>query len=261
MERESGIQSIDRESRALSAENIVELNKRFRAARPEVVLRWAIDTFAPKLALASSFGAEDMVLIDMLSKLDPPTTIFTLDTGRLHEETYDVMERTRERYKVAIESYFPGRDAVEALERERGFYSFRQSIEERKFCCRVRKVEPLGRALLSVDAWITGLRREQAATRTGIDAVEIDASHGSIVKINPLVDWTEPQVWAYIHEHHVPYNALHDQGFPSIGCAPCTRAIKPGEDVRAGRWWWENPETKECGLHLDSKQGDHGTGH
>ncbi len=249
MERGSGIQS---------AENIVELNERFRAAGPEVVLRWAIDTFAPKLALASSFGAEDMVLIDMLSKLDPPTTIFTLDTGRLHEETYDVMERTRERYKVAIESYFPERDAVEALERERGFYSFRQSIEERKFCCRVRKVEPLGRALLNVDAWITGLRREQAATRTGIDAVEIDASHGSIVKINPLVDWTESQVWAYIREHDVPCNALHDQGFPSIGCAPCTRAIKPGEDVRAGRWWWENPETKECGLHLESGHGDHG---
>jgi len=249
MERGSGIQS---------AENIVELNERFRAAGPEVVLRWAIDTFAPKLALASSFGAEDMVLIDMLSKLDPPTTIFTLDTGRLHEETYDVMERTRERYKVAIESYFPERDAVEALERERGFYSFRQSIEERKFCCRVRKVEPLGRALLNVDAWITGLRREQAATRTGIDAVEIDASHGSIVKINPLVDWTESQVWAYIREHDVPCNALHDQGFPSIGCAPCTRAIKPGEDVRAGRWWWENPETKEWGLHLESGHGDHG---
>ncbi|WP_337286535.1 phosphoadenylyl-sulfate reductase [Candidatus Methylomirabilis sp.] len=261
MERQSGIQSIDGGSRVLSAESIVELNERFRTAGPEVVLRWAIDTFAPKLALASSFGAEDMVLIDMLSKLEPATTIFTLDTGRLHEETYDVMERAREQYKVTIESYFPGRDAVEALERERGFYSFRQSIEERKFCCRVRKVEPLGRALKSVDAWITGLRREQAATRTGIDAVEIDASHGSIVKINPLVEWTEPQVWAYIREHHVPYNALHDQGFPSIGCAPCTRAITPGEDVRAGRWWWENPETKECGLHLDGKQGAHGTGH
>ena len=260
MERQSGIGSVERTALAFSVESVAELNERFRAARPEVVLRWAIDTFAPKLALASSFGAEDMVLIDMLSKLDPPTTIFTLDTGRLHEETYDVMERTRERYKVAIESYFPGRDAVEALERERGFYSFRRSVEERKFCCYVRKVEPLGRALKRVDAWITGLRREQAATRTGIDAVEIDASHGSIVKINPLVDWTEPQVWAYIREHHVPYNALHDQGFPSIGCAPCTRAIKPGEDVRAGRWWWESPETKECGLHLDRGQGDHGAG-
>src|SRR5574337_683244 len=143
MERQSGIQSIDRGSRVLSAERIAELNERFQAAKPEVVLQWAIDTFAPKVALASSFGAEDMVLIDMLSKLQPPITIFTLDTGRLHEETYDVMERTRERYKVAIESYFPGRDAVEALERERGFYSFRQSVEERKFCCRVRKVQPL----------------------------------------------------------------------------------------------------------------------
>lgn len=251
MEQVSGMQSLNEGGRACSAEGIVELNERFQAAGPEVVLRWAIDTFAPRLALASSFGLEDMVLIDMLSKLESTITIFTLDTGRLQEETYDVMERTRERYKVAIESYFPGRDEVEALERERGFYSFRRSVEERKFCCRVRKVEPLGRALKGVDAWVTGLRREQAATRTGIDAVEIDASHGSIVKINPLTDWTESQVLAYIREHHVPYNALHDQGFPSIGCAPCTRAIKPGEDVRAGRWWWESPTTKECGLHLD----------
>lgn len=258
MGAESGVQSVNQGSGTLSVEGVAELNQRFRGATPEAVVRWAIDTFAPKLALASSFGAEDMVLIDMLSKLDPTITIFTLDTGRLHEETYEVMERTRERYKVTIESYFPGRDAVEALERERGFYSFRQSVEERKFCCRVRKVEPLGRALKSVDAWITGLRREQAATRTGIDAVEIDASHGSIVKINPLVEWTESQVWAYVREHNVPYNALHDQGFPSIGCSPCTRAIKPGEDVRAGRWWWESPVTKECGLHLDSRHGDHG---
>ena len=258
MGAESGVQSANQGRVTLSAEDVAGLNQRFRGAKPEAVLRWAIDTFGSRLALASSFGAEDMVLIDMLSRLEPPVTIFTLDTGRLHEETYDVMERTRERYKVAIESYFPGRDAVEALERERGFYSFRQSVEERKFCCFVRKVEPLGLALKTVDAWMTGLRREQAATRTGIDAVEIDASHGSILKINPLTDWTEPQVWAYIREHDVPYNALHDQGFPSIGCSPCTRAIKPGEDVRAGRWWWESPVTKECGLHLDSRQGDHG---
>lgn len=259
MERRSGIQGIDRGSRALSAESVAKLNERFRTAKPEAVLQWAIETFAPKLAFASSFGAEDMVLIDMLSKLDPPTTIFTLDTGRLPEETYDVMERTRERYNVAIESYFPEQEAVEKLEQERGFYSFRRSVEERKFCCHVRKVEPLGRALKSVDAWITGLRREQALTRTGIDVVEIDASHGSIVKINPLADWTEQEVWAYIREHHVPYNALHDRNYPSIGCAPCTRAIKPGEDVRAGRWWWESPATKECGLHLESGHGDHGT--
>lgn len=255
---QSGIQGTHQDGRKLSAADVAELNQRFRGATPQTILRWAIETFGSKLAFANSFGAEDMVVTDMLSKLEPPITIFTLDTGRLHEETYDVMERTRERYKVAINSYFPGRDAVEALERERGFYSFRQSVEERKFCCRVRKVEPLGRALQGVDAWITGLRREQAATRTGIDIVEIDASHGSIAKINPLVEWTESQVWAYIREHDVPYNALHDQGFPSIGCSPCTRAIKPGEDVRAGRWWWENPETKECGLHLDSRKGDHG---
>lgn len=255
MGEQSGVQSVSQGSVRLSAEDVAGLNQRLRGAKPEEVLQWAIDTFGSKVAFASSFGAEDMVVIDMLSRLQPPITIFTLDTGRLHEETYDVMERTRERYKVAIQSYFPVRDAVEALERERGFYSFRQSIEERKFCCYVRKVEPLGRALKDVNAWITGLRREQAATRTGIDMVEIDASHDSIAKINPLTDWTESQVWAYLREHDVPYNALHDQGFPSIGCSPCTRAIKPGEDVRAGRWWWENPETKECGLHLDSKHG------
>lgn len=258
MESQSGIQNVATGGRALSAERVAELNERFRAATAETVLRWAIDTFSPRLKFASSFGAEDMVMIDMLSKLAPATTIFTLDTGRLPEETYDVMERTRERYNVAIESYVPERDAVERLERERGFYSFRRSVEDRKFCCHVRKVEPLGRALQDVDAWITGLRREQAATRTGIQAVELDASHGSIVKINPLVEWTEQQVWAYIREHHVPYNALHDRGYPSIGCAPCTRAIQPGEDVRAGRWWWESPATKECGLHVESGHGGHG---
>ena len=256
MDSHPGIQTADRRSAVLSAESVTDLNKRFRAARPEQLLEWTIHTFSPRLGLASSFGAEDVVLIDMLSKLEPPTRIFTLDTGRLPEETYDVMERIRERYKVAIESYFPVREAVEELERERGFYSFRRSVEERKFCCNIRKVEPLGRALAGLDAWITGLRREQALTRTGVEPVEIDEAHGSIVKLNPLAGWTEQDVWAYIHERHVPYNALHDRGYPSIGCAPCTRAVKPGEDIRAGRWWWENPTTKECGLHLGSENGD-----
>lgn len=243
---------------ALSAETLAELNRRFQPASPEEVLRWAIDSFSPRLVFASSFGVEDVALIDMLSRLDPLTRIVTLDTGRLPDETYDVMERICKRYGVTIESYFPERDAVEQLERERGFYSFRRSIEERKFCCNVRKVVPLGRALAGSDAWITGLRRDQAATRTGVDVVEIDAAHGSMVKLNPLAYWTEQQVWAYVREHKVPYNALHDRGYPSIGCAPCTRAIQPGEDVRAGRWWWENPTTKECGLHVGPGDGNSG---
>ncbi|MGH7411157.1 MAG: phosphoadenylyl-sulfate reductase [Candidatus Methylomirabilis sp.] len=242
-----------------SAESVTELNERFQTTPPQEILRWAIQAFSPRLAFASSFGVEDVALIDMLSKLQPPTKIITLDTGRLPEETYDVMERVLERYHVAIDSYFPNREAVEQLERERGFYSFRKSIEERKFCCHVRKVEPLGRALTGLDAWITGLRREQAATRTSVEVVEIDAAHGSILKLNPLAYWTEQQVWAYVKEQNVPYNALHDRGYPSIGCAPCTRAIQPGEDIRAGRWWWENPTTKECGLHVGPPHGSSGS--
>jgi phosphoadenosine phosphosulfate reductase len=244
------VASPDGRGHVLSAGELADLNGRFQAATPGEILRWAVRTYSPRLVFASSFGVEDVAVIDMLSRLEPPTRIITLDTGRLPEETYEVMERVRERYKVAIESYFPDREAVERLERERGFYSFRRSVDERKYCCRIRKIEPLGRALVGADAWITGLRREQAATRTGVEVVEIDAANGSIAKINPLAFWTEPQVWTYVKEHDVPYNALHDRGYPSIGCAPCTRAIQPGEDVRAGRWWWENPTTKECGLHV-----------
>ena len=195
-----------------------------------------------------------MVILDMAWKINPAIRVFTLDTGRLHEETYLVMERIRERYGIAVESYFPNREAVEALEREKGFYSFRRSVEERKYCCGIRKVEPLGRALSDLDAWVTGLRREQAVTRTSVPKLEIDKSHDGIVKLNPLADWSGKQVWEYIRTHDVPYNALHDFGFPSIGCAPCTRAVKPGEDIRAGRWWWEIPESKECGLHVESVQ-------
>ena len=217
----------------------------------EAVLRWALENFQA-MGLASSFGAEDVVVIDLLSKSDPGrrVKIFTLDTGRLHEETYEVMDRIREKYGVAIQAVFPQREAVEKLEREKGFYSFRESVENRKECCGIRKVEPLRRALQGLDAWITGLRREQAVTRTELKKVEADAAHGGIAKVNPIADWTTQQVWDYIRKQQVPYNRLHDQGFPSIGCAPCTRAIRPGEDIRAGRWWWERPEHKECGLHV-----------
>ncbi len=214
------------------------------------MLAWALAEFHPRIALAASFGAEDVVLIDMLIRLNPGARVFTLDTGRLPGETYDLIAAIRARYDLTVEIYFPSAPAVEAMVREHGINLFYESIENRKRCCGVRKVEPLGRALDGLDAWITGLRREQAVTRTQVRKVEVDADHGGTVKVNPLADWTWDQVRSYIREHEVPYNALHDQGFPSIGCAPCTRSVKPGEDPRAGRWWWESPETKECGLHV-----------
>lgn len=221
----------------------------------EEVLAWAIRAFRPRIALASSFGVEDAALIDIWWRIDPAVRVFTLDTGRLPEETYEVMDRIRERYGIAIATYCPEAAAVEALTRERGFYSFRRSVAERKTCCGIRKVEPLGRALAGLDAWVTGLRREQAETRTAVRQVERDPAHGGMIKINPLVEWTTDEVWQYVRAHDVPYNRLHDRGYPSIGCAPCTRAIRPGEDLRAGRWWWERPESKECGLHIAPREG------
>lgn len=215
---------------------------------PEQVLTWASTAFGADVALVSSFAAEGMVLIDMVHRLGLSIGVITLDTGRLHEETYELMERVRRRYGVTIRSYFPDRSAVERLERESGFYSFRSSLEARQACCGIRKVAPLKRALAELSAWVTGLRREQAVTRTRTAVVEWDAGNG-LVKVNPLVAWAEPDVWDYIRAYDVPYNVLHDRGFPSIGCAPCTRAVAPGEDQRAGRWWWEQPEHKECGLH------------
>ncbi len=231
-----------------------ELAIQFDGEGPEAVIQWALERFHPRIALASSLQAEEMVILDMAWRINPAVRVFTLDTGRLHEETYMVMERIRERYGITVESYFPNREAVETLEREKGFYSFRRSVEERKFCCGIRKVEPLGRALKELDAWMTGLRREQAVTRVATPKVELDEAHGGIVKVNPLADWSLQQVWDYIRVHNVPYNALHDLGYPSIGCAPCTRAVKPGEEIRAGRWWWERPEYKECGLHVSPAQ-------
>ena len=213
------------------------------------VVRLAHDRFGRRVALSSSFGAEDMVLIDMLMRVDPQARIVTLDTGRLPQETYNVMDATRERYGTDIEVFFPQADAVQAMVAEHGVNLFYHSVDFRKLCCGIRKTEPLKRALAGLDAWITGLRREQSVTRTAVHKIEWDESN-QLVKVNPLADWTQDDVWTYIREHNVPYNALHDRGYPSIGCAPCTRAIQPGEDQRAGRWWWEHPDTKECGLHV-----------
>ena len=223
--------------------------KLLTAAEPEQVLRSAIETYGDRVSLACSFGAEDMVLMDMLCRITDSPRIFFLDTGRLHQETYDLMAVAMQRYGISFEAYFPETDALEALIRAKGPNSFYDSVEDRKECCRIRKVEPLARALTGLDAWITGLRRSQSVTRLDMQTVETDEAHGGILKINPLADWSEEDVWDYIRTNAVPYNALHDKGFPSIGCAPCTRAIEVGEDLRAGRWWWELPEHKECGLH------------
>jgi phosphoadenosine phosphosulfate reductase len=228
---------------------IQKLNAEYELKSAEDLLRWAAKSFPSGLVLASSFGAEDVVLIDLLSKIDPAVRIVTLDTGRLPEETYQVMDAVRRRYGVKIEVFFPDAARVESLVRAKGLYSFRESIENRKECCRIRKVEPLKRALAGAQAWITGLRRDQTAARQRLDKLEIDGTHGGIVKLSPLADWTEEKTWGYIKKNQVPYNRLHDLGFRSIGCEPCTRAVKPGEDVRSGRWWWENPGHKECGIH------------
>ncbi len=176
--------------------------------------------------------------------------IFVLDTGRLPQETYDLLQQVRRHYNLDVEVYFPQAAAVEALVRRDGPNGFYEGLDQRRACCAVRKVEPLHRALDGADAWITGLRREQAPTRRELQPFELDAEHGGILKINPLLDWTFDQTRAYLRHHGVPVNALHDQGYPSLGCAPCTRPVQPGEDLRAGRWWWEAPEHKECGLHL-----------
>ncbi len=225
--------------------NFIDLETR----TAQEILAIAGEEFGPQLGLASSFGLEDMVLIDMASRIDAPITVFTLDTGRLHEETYETMEKVRTRYGMEIKTFFPERGAVEKLVRDKGFYSFRESVENRKECCRIRKVEPLERALKEFKAWVTGMRREQNVTRTEIKKAHQDESHPGLIKLNPIADWTEAQVLQYIEEHKVPTNPLHKRDFPSIGCSPCTRPVLSGEDIRAGRWWWENPEHKECGLH------------
>ncbi|MFW5815070.1 MAG: phosphoadenylyl-sulfate reductase [Spirochaetota bacterium] len=227
------------------------------------LLLWAATTFGapggepaaePCVTLASSLGAEDQVLTHMIASARLPVPVFTLDTGRMFAESYDLMERTRQELGVVIRPYFPDAEAVERMVVDEGPNLFYRSVELRKRCCHVRKVEPLRRALAGRRAWITGLRRAQSVTRAELRTVEWD-DQNSLYKINPLVDWSEEDVWAYIRAHDVPYNALHDRGFPSIGCAPCTRAVAPGDDPRSGRWWWEQPEHRECGLHV-ADEGD-----
>lgn len=230
-----------------------DLAEKFRGKPPEDVLSWALAEYHPNIALASSFSREDIALIAMMTDILPNARVFALDTGRLNEETYEAAEAVRGKLGVRIEWHFPDRAAVEKLERTKGLYSFRGSLENRHECCRIRKVEPLSRALSGLKAWVTGQRKDQGITRAALPVFETDEAHGGILKVNPLADWTDEQVRSFVRDRKLPYNRLHDMGYPSIGCAPCTRAVLPGEDLRAGRWWWERPEHKECGLHSSSR--------
>lgn len=228
-------------------EDLKNINKELENKTTIDIIAYFLDNFK-NVALSSSLAAEDQVLTDILLKKDKNASIFTLDTGRLHPETYDVMDATNLKYGIKIDVFFPDNENVQKLYKTQGVNGYYESIENRKNCCNIRKIEPLKRALKDVEVWVTGLRASQSVTRTDMPLVEWDENF-NVIKVNPLINWSQEDVWDYIKTNKVPYNKLHDQGFPSIGCAPCTRAIKDGEDIRAGRWWWENPEHKECGLH------------
>jgi len=219
---------------------------------PQDALKWALDNLHPRVAEASSFGAEDSVIIDMMAKINPKARFFTLDTGRLNPETYSIMDELSKKYNITFEVMFPDAKEVEEMVTVKGINLFYDSVENRHLCCGIRKVHPLRKMLANLDCWITGIRRDQTSIRKNSSMLEIDEKYNGIVKINPLIDWTWNQVLDYIKKNNVPYHKLLDKGYPSIGCEPCTRAIKPGEDLRAGRWWWESNEHKECGLHMDT---------
>lgn len=226
-----------------------ELNSSITTA--EDALRWASENLHPRVAKASSFGAEDAVLIDIMLKINPEFRFFTLDTGRLPRETYDTIDRIRKKYGVAVEVMFPDAAEVEEMVNAKGVNLFYESVENRKLCCKVRKVHPINRMLATLDGWITGLRHEQTKLRHAATMFQLDAAHGGIIKINPIINWTWGDVQDYIKSHDVVYNELLDRGYLSIGCEPCTRPVKPGQSIRDGRWWWESGSDLECGIHVD----------
>ncbi len=244
------------------AARAAEFASRLASASPYEILRVALQELGDGLRIACSLGVEDMVVLHEAARagrdLGVAPRVFLLDTGRLHQETYDLLDRARARYGVAIELYFPDTVRVEELVRRQGPNGFYASVDARKACCDARKLRPLARALDGARAWVTGLRREQSPTRGDVAVVEADPQAPARLKLSPLAAWTEAEVWAFVKAHDVPTHPLHAQGFPSIGCAPCTRAIAHGEDVRAGRWWWESPEHKECGLHARPARGEGG---
>ncbi|MBR1488202.1 MAG: phosphoadenylyl-sulfate reductase [Bacteroidales bacterium] len=234
---------------ALAAAKNAELLALGREEGTQAAIRWALGTFGRRAALSSSLSLEDQTVTQLMVAADKEDTrVFTLDTGRQFPETYELIDRTEMAYGIRIEVFFPDFQKVQEMVREHGINLFYDSIELRHLCCGIRKIEPLKRALDGVEVWITGLRRSQSVTRAHMQMVEYDADD-DVLKLNPLLLWSEQDVKDYVRANAIPYNKLHDQGFPSIGCQPCTRAVRPGEDVRAGRWWWEDPDKRECGLH------------
>ncbi len=232
----------------MNQQDLAGLNAELEKLTPEEIIAHFVSEYAGEIALSNSLSLEDQVLTDMLCKVAPEVRIFTLDTGRLFPEAYDLIDRTRKKYNKEIEIFFPNFESVEKMVAENSANLFYESVESRKLCCTVRKIEPLRRAFKGLKVWICGLRQEQSITRFGLNPVEWDEGNG-LIKVSPLYNWSAKRVREYIESHEVPYNPLCDQGFLSIGCQPCTRAVAEGEEERAGRWWWELPETKECGLH------------
>lgn len=228
---------------------VKQLNAQFQDSSSQMVLEYLLKQTQKRVALSSSFGAEDQVLTDMMLHIDKDANIFTLDTGRLPVETYSVMDETNLKYATKVNVFFPKTEDVESLYQKQGINGFYESIENRKECCYIRKIAPLKRALADVDIWVTGLRSTQSVTRESMQMFEFDETN-NVLKVNPLLHWSQEEVWHFIEENNLPLNKLHKLGYPSIGCAPCSRAVKEGEDIRSGRWWWENPEHKECGLHI-----------
>ncbi|GIW47423.1 MAG: phosphoadenosine phosphosulfate reductase [Deltaproteobacteria bacterium] len=243
------------ERKTLDELEVNELAMEFEDKEAQDVIKWALDEFHPRIYIAWSGQAEDMVILDIAHKINPEVRAFALDTGRMHNETYELIEKVREKYGTKIEIFFPNQREVEEMVNEYGVNLMYRDVAYRHLCCEIRKVRPLIRALSKIDGWFTGMRREQWASRQNIRKIEIDHDHGQIVKVNPLADWSHEDVWNYIRENDVPYNELYDKGFTSIGCAPCTRPVKPGEDPRAGRWWWEVNAPKECGIHCSIETG------
>ena len=236
----------------VSSQEVQNWSEKFEGQSAEALLAWALDRFHPRIALSNSLQIEDMVVLDIAWRVQPRVRVFTLDTGRLHQETYDMMDLVRAHYGISLDVLFPDAAETEAMVRSKGLNLFYETVENRHACCGVRKVNPLRKYLGGLDAWVTGLRRDQWASRSDIKKVEVDAGNGGIVKLNPIADWTQEQLDEYTKVHNVPKHALYSKGFTSIGCLPCTRLTQPGENPRAGRWWWEQDLQKECGLHVAS---------
>jgi thioredoxin-dependent adenylylsulfate APS reductase len=239
-----------------SPERVAALNRDFQNKTPTELLAWAVEEFKDRIALCSAFGPESIVILHMLIELGVAVRVFTIDTGRLPSETHSLIQRCQDRFKMPIDVYGPDSEEVQQMVRKHGINLFYNSVELRELCCKVRKVHPMTRALESLDAWISGLRRDQGDERKTIQKLEFDSVHQERLKLNPLANWSEAQVWNYISCVNLPYNPLHNRGYRSVGCAPCSRATNPGEDARAGRWWWERSSNKECGIHTVSEPDD-----